>query len=71
MTVNNSTIGSIYYTFKIYRMTMQLKYIFENSGENLMVYATAKLSYSAFNSKNKAVRDIFSVLLIITYFITL
>lgn len=50
---------------------MQLKYIFENSGENLMVYATAKLSYSAFNSKNKAVRDIFSVLLIITYFITL
>lgn len=71
MTVNNSTIGSIYYTFKIYRMTMPLKYIFENSGENLMVYATAKLSYSAFNSKNKAVRDIFSVLLIITYFITL
>lgn len=50
---------------------MQLKYIFENGGEHLMVYATAKLSYSAFNSKNKAIRDKFSVLLIITYFITL
>ena len=50
---------------------MQLKCIFGNRGEHLMVRATAKLSAFAFNSKNKAVRAIFSELLIITYFIIL